>query len=370
MTRPFGNVYKGKRVFITGHTGFKGSWLTLWLLGLGASVTGYSLDIPTKPSNFEALGLRKKIKHVKGDVRDLNSLKKAIDDSSPDIVFHLAAQALARRSYDMPQDTFFTNLGGTVNMLECLRSSGSVEAAVIITSDKCYQNVEKAEGYKESDLLGGNDPYSASKACAEIAAKAYMRSFFSGKNSLKIATARAGNVIGGGDWAEDRIIPDCVRALSKGKSVMIRNPEATRPWQHVLEPLSGYLYLGQYLLERPKMAHGEAFNFGPNEMVAKSVREVMELFLSYWGEGSWKYVPVKDGKKESKLLKLSCAKARSRLGWSSALNFKESIRFTADWYKNYYGKVSAAEELSYNQIDEYVNKAYERNVPWVTGRKR
>lgn len=279
MKRPFGDVYKNKRVFITGHTGFKGSWLSLWLLGLGAEVAGYSVDIPTKPSNFEALNLRKKIKHIKGDVRNLHSLKKAVDDFSPDIVFHLAAQALARRSYDMPQDTFHINLGGTVNLLECLRQSGSVKAAVIITSDKCYQNVEKRQGYREDDILGGGDPYSASKACAEIATKAYIRSFFNGENSVKIATARAGNVIGGGDWAEDRIIPDCVRALSKGETVMIRNPEATRPWQHVLEPLCGYLYLGQYLLEKPKNVSGEAFNFGPDEKIVKSVREVMELFL-------------------------------------------------------------------------------------------
>lgn len=365
MRKLFGGAYRNRRVLVTGHTGFKGSWLTLWLLRLDAEVAGYSKDVPTRPSNFEVLGLRNKIRHIKGDVTDIKRLDKAFRDFSPDIVFHLAAQALARRSYDIPRETFYTNLGGTVNILECLRRSDSVKAAVVVTSDKCYQNIEQEAGYREGDRLGGGDPYSASKACAEIAAAAYMHSFFKENGRLNIATARAGNVIGGGDWAEDRIIPDCVRAISRGKDMMMRNPDATRPWQHVLEPLSGYLFLGQRLLQRAEGVNGEAFNFGPDEKVIKSVREVIELFLSYWGEGAWEYRPLKDGKKESKLLRLCCEKAHSRLGWAAALDFEECVRMTAEWYKNYYARNKDMAGVANSEIDQYVERAAGKGLPWI-----
>ena len=244
----FENIYKGKRVLITGHTGFKGSWLCTWLLDLGATVAGFSVDIPTEPSHFEALGLSARIENFKGDVRNKSSLDEAMNKFRPDIVFHMAAQSLVRKSYEDPILTFETNSIGTLNLLDCLRDHPSVIAAILITSDKCYENVEWIWGYRENDRLGGKDPYSASKACAEIISKVYMETFFKEKGP-SIATTRAGNVIGGGDWALDRIVPDCARAWSKGEKVEIRNPNATRPWQHVLEPLSGYLVLGQKLLQ-------------------------------------------------------------------------------------------------------------------------
>lgn len=366
----FGGVYNGKRVLVTGHTGFKGSWLSLWLDRLGADVAGYSIGIPSKPSHFEVARLRKRITHVAGDVRDLRHLKKVFDDFSPEVVFHLAAQALARHSYDTSQETFDTNLMGTVNVLECLRATPSIKAAVFVTSDKCYQNVERDRGYAEDDALGGDDPYSASKACAEMAARAYYMSFFRKSGTARIATARAGNVIGGGDWAKERIIPDCVRALSIKEVVSLRNPEATRPWQHVLEPLGGYLFLGEHLLKRPNCVNGQAFNFGPSERAARPVREVIELFFQNWGGGRWRQCAVKDGKKESKLLQLRCGKALSRLGWRSVLNFNECIALTADWYREYYGGARKMDACSGRQIDEYVAKAADRRLPWAAGRVR
>ncbi|MBN2453533.1 MAG: CDP-glucose 4,6-dehydratase [Candidatus Omnitrophica bacterium] len=361
----FGGVYKNRRVMVTGHTGFKGSWLCLWLLKLGAKVAGYSIDVPTSPSNFEILGLKDRIKHVNGDIGDIGSLRKAIRDFSPDIIFHLAAQSLARYSYDVPLETFHTNMGGTVNLLECLRSSGSVKAAVIVTSDKCYQNFELERGYREDDVLGGEDPYSSSKACAELATRTYMKAFFTGGDSIRIATARAGNVIGGGDWAKDRVIPDCVRAFSAGKKMIVRNPDATRPWQHVLEPLGGYLLLGEHLLRGRGKISGEAFNFGPNSEIVKSVREVLKLFIRHWGGGSWKYKPLNDGKKESKLLRLCCDKALERLGWSAVLNFEESIDMTADWYKAYYGGYADMSDFSRSQIEQYIKKAIDNRASWA-----
>lgn len=366
----FGDVYKGRRVLVTGHTGFKGSWLSLWLTRLGAEVCGYSLGVPTKPSNFEAISLRSRIRHVTGDVRDIGKLKRSFDKFSPDIVFHLAAQPIARKSYDVPDGTFSTNVIGTVNVLECVRTHPSVKACVIVTSDKCYQNVERDTGYAEGDRLGGDDPYSASKACAEIASSSYFRSFFSGRKAQGIATARAGNVIGGGDWAPDRIVPDCVRALSRKRDIVVRNPSATRPWQHVLEPLSGYLYLGQYLISKPERFSGEAFNFGPNEKSARSVREVIDAFVSRWGGGHWAHKPLTDGKKESRLLQLCCEKAKRELGWRSVLSFDECVSYTADWYKRYYSSRRGMDAMSITQIDRYVSKAEDAGIGWATGRIR
>lgn len=361
----FVGVYKDKRILVTGHTGFKGSWLCLWLLKLGAKVAGFSLYLPSKPCNFEVINLKEKINHYEGDIRHVEELKRVFEDFRPQIIFHLAAQPIVRRSYDEPRLTFDTNLGGTVNVLECIRSYSFIQAVVIITSDKCYRNVEWDWGYRENDSLGGDDPYSASKACAELACRAYIKSYFNTNTSPKVTTTRAGNVIGGGDWAQDRIIPDCVKAWSKGKKPIIRNPEATRPWQHVLEPLSGYLWLGASLIKKPENIAGEAFNFGPNTKVIKPVCELINLFLKFWGEGEWERAPVECEKKESTLLKLCCDKALHRLGWHSILSFEEAVRLTAEWYKNYYSKNGDIFQFSCSQIDYYVKKAMEQNVSWI-----
>ena len=362
----FGNVYKSKCILITGHTGFKGSWLSIWLTYLGAKVIGYSAYLPSDPCNFEVCNLQNHITHIEGDVRDIEKMTDVFSAYKPDIVFHLAAQAITRRSYDIPQETFFTNLGGTVNVLECIRKSDSVKAAVIITSDKCYQNVEWVWGYRESDRLGGDDPYSASKACAEIASHSYIKSFFSRDDVPKVATARAGNVIGGGDWAVDRIVPDCVRAFSIGKSLELRSPNATRPWQHVLEPLSGYLWLGANLLRNAKKAAGESFNFGPLSDVNMSVEDLIRNVAKVWGDGKWH---VSDnsivGKKEATLLKLDCDKAMHYLNWHAVLSFEETVRMTADWYKAFYDGQRDMYSFTVMQVEKYAGLAQKQGLAWL-----
>ncbi|NQT81301.1 MAG: CDP-glucose 4,6-dehydratase [Candidatus Aminicenantes bacterium] len=364
--RLFRDVYRDKRVLVTGHTGFKGSWLSLWLQNLGANVAGFSLYLPSDPCNFEILNLREHITHYRGDICNIKELNNVIKDIKPQIIFHLAAQPITRRSYDDPKLTFDTNLGGTVNLLECVKSFPSVQAVVIITSDKCYQNVEWAWGYRENDRLGGDDPYSASKACAEIASHSYIRSFFSKPNSPRISTVRAGNVIGGGDWAIDRIIPDCVRAFSKGESLEIRSPKATRPWQHVLEPLSGYLWLGTNLLQKNEKVLGESFNFGPTSDVNRSVEELIRDFAKIWGEGKWYISNTNDRKKqESSLLKLNCDKALYYLGWHSVLSFKETVKMTSNWYKAFYNGEKDMYSFSLKQIGEYINLAREKRLRWT-----
>lgn len=366
----FYGAYKGKKVLVTGHTGFKGSWLAMWLLKLGAKVGGFSLYLPSKPCNFEAVKLAEKICHYEGDVRDSEALSKVFKALKPEIVFHLAAQSIVRKSYDIPKTTFDTNLSGTVNILECIKRHPFVKAAVIITSDKCYDNVEWEWGYRENDRLGGDDPYSASKACAEIACRAYLRSFFALPSKARIATARAGNVIGGGDWAQDRIVPDCIRAWSKGGVALVRNLISTRPWQHVLEPLSGYLLLGANLIKDPKNTAGEAFNFGPNSKVFQSVQELVELLLEFWGKGSWEYAPLIKAKKESTLLKLCCDKALHLLGWHATLDFNDTVKLTAEWYKNYYSKQKDVYNFSYSQIDYYVDRARKEGLAWAGGKSK
>ena len=368
---PFYDLYRGKRVFVTGHTGFKGSWLCAWLLKLGASVAGYSLNIPTSPSNFEVLNLGEKLKDIRGDIRDLNHFKKTVHEFSPDIVFHLAAQAITRLSYDIPQETFHTNLIGTVNVLECIRNAESVKAAVIITSDKCYQNVEWVWGYRENDRLGGDDPYSASKACAEIASRSYMKSFFSKKEAAEIATARAGNVIGGGDWAADRIVPDCMRAFSKGELLEIRIPHATRPWQHMLEPLSGYLWLGANLLQRNEKVSGESFNFGPLSDVNRGVEELIRCLAENWKGSRWRISHGNnDDKKESTLLKLNCDKALYYLNWQAVLSFKETVNMTADWYKAFYNSERDMFGFTIKQIAAYSDLAKKCGLEWCSEKKK
>lgn len=362
----FEEIYRGRRVLVTGHTGFKGSWLSLWLIELGAKVTGFSKYMPSHPCHFEVTNLKERLTHCEGDIRDIEELKKIFKKTQPEIIFHLAAQPIVRESYSAPKVTFDTNLGGTVNILECIKENPCIEAAVIITSDKCYENVGWDWGYRETDRLGGEDPYSASKACAEIACKAYFKSYFGMDNAPRIATTRAGNVIGGGDWAQDRIIPDCVKAWSEGRTPIIRKPEATRPWQHVLEPLSGYLWLGACLLKKRDELTGESFNFGPNSDVVKSVRELVNLFLKYWGEGDWKYIP-EENKKEASLLKLSCDKALKRLCWKPLLSFEETIAWTAQWYKQYYSHNQQLYSYAASQINQYIHKGIEQGLAWTIG---
>ena len=361
----FSNTYRNRRVLVTGNTGFKGSWLCQWLLSLEAQVAGYSLDIPTHPSNFEALHLESQIKHVSGDIRDRAALQKAFDSFQPEIVFHLAAQALTRRSYDDALLTFETNTMGTLNVLECIRNQNSVNAAVIITSDKCYRNDEWVWGYRENDPLGGNDPYSASKGCAELISKSYMQSFLK-SDGAAVATTRAGNVIGGGDWASDRIIPDCVRAWSKGEQVKVRNPSARRPWQHVLEAISGYLCLGASLLNGAEFARNEAFNFGPSSSVIQSVEEIISELAKHWNTAKWKVETDGDSNKhESTLLKLNCDKALHYLNWQAILSTTEMIDFTSLWYKTYYSSPNLIPQLTKGQIEEYTFLAAEKKLPWA-----
>ena len=362
----FENIYHDRPVLVTGHTGFKGSWLSSWLLDLGAIVAGFSANIPTKPSHFEVLRLTDRIEHFEGDVRNKGSLQKAIDKFCPEIVFHFAAQSLVRKSYEDPALTFETNSIGTLNLLECLRNQPSIKAAVLITSDKCYENVEWLWGYRENDRLGGKDPYSASKACAELISRVYMESFFK-KNGPNIATARAGNVIGGGDWASDRVVPDCVRAWSEKKPIITRNPKATRPWQHVLEPLGGYLTLGQKLFSGNSTCKNQSFNFGPQEKITQPVGDLIAEMTQYWpGAESKVQQDIDPSKSESTLLKLNCEKSSQFLQWRAVLDFSETVRMTGEWYQAFYNeKQTSIIETTSKQIQEYTEKATQSNLAWT-----
>ncbi|MBF0516642.1 MAG: CDP-glucose 4,6-dehydratase [Nitrospirae bacterium] len=358
----FEGVYAGRRVLVTGHTGFKGSWLTLWLLGLGAKVAGFSSYLPSEPCNYEVLKLNKRIHNFEGDIRDYASLSAAFESFQPEIVFHLAAQPIVRLSHEDPLLTFGTNVQGTANCLQCIKNSKSVRAAVVITSDKCYRNVEWPWGYRENDTLGGDDPYSASKACAEMIFKSYAASFFLGTDAPRLATARAGNVIGGGDWARDRIIPDCVKAWSHGREAVIRNPNATRPWQHVLEPLSGYLQLGARLLST-ECASGDAFNFGPDARADHSVGELIGEFMAHWGVCLMRHEGAEI--RESSLLKLCCDKALRQLNWYAALDFRQTVELTAIWYKAFYEGKDDMFEFSLRQISHYIGQAQKKSISWA-----
>jgi len=328
--------YKNKRVLVTGHTGFKGSWLSLWLKELGAEVVGYALDPDAPRGPFVLSNLSSSIFDVRGDIRDFDKLKRRFNEYSPEFVFHLAAQPLIREGYRNPKETYDVNIGGTVNVLEACRSSRSVRVIINVTSDKCYENKERTRGYRETDLLGGHDPYSSSKACSEIVTTAWRRSFFS-PETLKshgkaLSSARAGNVIGGGDWAKDRILPDCVRALEDGRPIDIRNPRAIRPWQHVLEALGGYLLLGARMAGSPRKYSG-AWNFGPAPSSAVSVQMLVELAIESWGGGTWRRSAEKAKPHEAGLLTLDTYKARSELGWKPCLEIKQAVRDTIIWYK-------------------------------------
>ena len=366
----FNNIYQGKRVLVTGHTGFKGSWLCVWLKELGAEVMGYSLDPPSEPNNFDACRLADRIDHRHGDVRDHGRLLSIFGDYQPEIVFHLAAQALVRSSYEDPKGTFDTNACGTVNVLEAVRLTPDVRVMVNVTSDKCYENREWVWGYRENDPLGGYDPYSASKGCAELIFGAYNRSFFSqmaGGRSVGAASCRAGNAIGGGDWGRDRLIPDCVRALYAGLPAGIRNLRSIRPWQHVLELLSGYLWLGACLWNAPEEFSG-AWNFGPAAGDCGSVQEIVARFIEIWGSGTWEDLSDPLAVHEASLLTLCCDKAMSRLGWTTALSLEQALALTVDWYKQYcqnsgetdmYGVCTA-------QLRYYADQARDRKLAWAT----
>lgn len=364
-TTLFGGAFRNRRVLVTGHTGFKGSWLAYWLLDLGAEVAGYSLYLPSDPCNFEVLGLKNRIRDFVGDVRDANELQRTFDEFEPEVVFHLAAQPIVRASYENPKLTFDTNLGGTVNVLESVRATSSVKTAVFITSDKCYENVEWEYGYREMDRLGGKDPYSASKACAEIAIRSYALSFLL-SGGKQIASTRGGNVIGGGDWARDRIVPDCARAWADGGTPSVRNPLSTRPWQHVLELLSGYLWLAARLeADKPGIA-GEAFNFGPAPEVNQPVARLIDEMRRSWPAPDWK-TDFRDGeaKPEAGLLKLCCDKAMARLGWRALLSFEETVAMTALWYRHYYERNVDMTKYTDQQLSEYVSIARSRGAPWT-----
>lgn len=329
---PFGGAYAGRRVLVTGDTGFKGSWLTAWLCDLGASVAGYALAPPTTPSLFGLIGLDAEVAHVTGDVRDLGVLSTAVAAFRPELVFHLAAQPLVRASYGDPRGTFETNVMGVVNLLEAVRGCPSVRVVVNVTSDKCYENRETRHAYREGDALGGYDPYSASKGGSELVTAAYRRSFFGLSSSVCLATARAGNVIGGGDWAADRLVPDCVRALVAGREIVVRRPAAVRPWQHVLESLSGYLWLGARLLGDGHRYDG-AWNFGP-DAAAVPVADVVKEFIAAYGSGSWRVAePLDEQFHEAGLLLLDCAKSRDELGWTGVWDTSTAVRRTAAWYR-------------------------------------
>ena len=344
-------TFAGKRVLITGDTGFKGSWLSMWLNQHGASVHGYAFPPDGAKSHFSLLGLGTLIQHEDGDIRDKEHLLKYFEEVQPQIVFHLAAQAIVRRSYREPKETFDTNIGGSVNVLECVRLTPSVQSLVYITSDKCYRNREIAVGYTEEDELGGHDPYSASKAGAEIVFAAYNESFFKNRPNFGAASARAGNVIGGGDWSEDRIIPDCIRALQSNEPIVLRHPGATRPWQHVLEPLSGYITLGARLLQNPHSAIG-SWNFGPPESAVHSVEDLARECIRVWGSGTVSIEPDNDQLHEAMLLKLNCTKARDFLQWSPRWDFTATIRETISWYRAIYDGQSAV-EIGCEQLKNY-----------------
>ena len=364
----FNNIYKDKKVVVTGNTGFKGAWLTIWLLRMGARVYGISNGVPTNPSLFENLQLAEKIEHRTADIRDFAAVREIIHAVRPDFLFHLAAQPIVGFSYTDPVGTIATNVLGTTHILESLRLADFSCNAVIITSDKCYDNVEWVWGYRESDRLGGKDPYSASKGGAELIIKTYYHSFFKqSPQAIKIVSVRAGNVIGGGDWADKRIVPDCFRAWSEGRTVTIRSPRATRPWQHVLEPLSGYLCAGQALGENNPQVNGGAYNFGPAEIRNYSVIELLREISNHWTfqDGAEKFIVEDDaGFHEAGLLKLNCDKAAAHLQWNSVLNFNETAGFTADWYDRFYHKNEDMFAFSNEQIEQYLHKAREQNLTW------
>lgn len=348
VTRP---DWRGVRVLVTGHTGFKGGWLSLWLESLGAEVHGIALAPTTTPALYEAVGLHRVVRSVECDVRDQRGFSSAVEAAAPTVVFHLAAQPLVRESYQSPVETYETNVMGTVHLLEAVRRTPTVRAVVVVTTDKCYENREWLWGYREDEPLGGYDPYSSSKACTELVAAAYARSFFSASDAPAIATARAGNVVGGGDWAADRLVPDFVRAVSENRPMVIRNPLAIRPWQHVLDPLSGYIRLAERLLTDPAVARG-AWNFGPSDEDAREVGWVADQIAERWGDDARWTLDDREHPHEARLLKLDCSKARALLGWAPRLRLSDALAWTVKWYREYYGGIDVL-ALCRAQIHDY-----------------
>lgn len=363
----FNNIYYGKRVLITGNTGFKGSWLSTWLTMLGAEVYGFSNGIPTKPSMFEVLDLESRIHHHNGDIRNREEMITYVQEVHPDFIFHLAAQAIVSESYKNPFDTITTNVVGTASVLEAIRTIEWPCTCVLITSDKAYDNVEWIWGYRETDALGGKDVYSGSKGAAELTIKCYWKSFISAMPNIRFGVARAGNVIGGGDWAKDRIVVDCMKAFSQGDSVEIRCPDSTRPWQHVLEPLSGYLNLGWYLFEG-RSENGEAYNFGPRAEQTKTVLDLTKDLATAWGLNAENMVRVTGNIpfSEATLLKLNCDKALAYLHWHSTYHYEQCIKAIADWYKAFYvDRVDDMYSLTIDQIKAYMSEAAKEQLVWA-----
>ena len=358
MKDTFNGFYAGKRVLVTGHTGFKGSWLSIWLHALGADVIGVGLDPYTEKDNYVLSGIGNSLKaDLRGDIRNGAKMKEIFAQFQPEIVFHLAAQPLVRLSYAIPVETWQTNVLGTLNVMEAIRAAGSVKVAVMITTDKCYENRERMTAYKEDDPFGGYDPYSSSKGACEIAIQSWRRSYFNPedygkKHHVSLASVRAGNVIGGGDWAKDRIIPDCIRALEAGHPVEIRSPKAVRPWEHVLEPLSGYLLLAQKMWEQPT-AYCEGWNFGPEPEAVSTVWEVAEELLRHFGRGELKDISDPEALHEAKLLMLDITKAKTRLGWRPRLDLEGTMALTADWYKRY--AMEDVLSLCCEEIEKYLD---------------
>jgi CDP-glucose 4,6-dehydratase len=366
---PLSDFFRSKKIFITGHSGFKGSWLVVWLKLLGGRVYGYALDPPTSPSLFTAVNVASMMEeNWVADVREYSTLTSALQQAQPDIVYHFAAQPLVRESYLEPRDTFETNVIGTVNILDAIRKVPSVKVCIVVTSDKCYRNREWEYSYREEDEIGGVDPYSASKACTELVTSAYRTSFLSTERgrAIGLATVRAGNVIGGGDWAKDRIISDCILSLQAGNSIKVRNPQAMRPWQHVLEPLSGYLWLAAKLWSHPEK-YSEAWNFGPASDDWHSVREMADMVVSEWGSGDWTDISEAGAPHEAGLLRLSIDKAQSRLGWMPIWRLHKAVCQTINWYKSFYSMATPTQLLMACEtaIKEYSNEAHDRGIEWA-----
>ena len=364
MPVQFGNIYQGKKILLTGHTGFKGSWLALWLTQLGAEVIGVSKDLPSEPNHFSLLKLS--LTDLRGNILDQNFLTETLSTHKPDLIFHLAAQAIVRRSYNDPLTTYATNVMGTLHLFEAVRQSALQTGIVNITTDKCYENREDGEAYKETDPMGGFDPYSSSKGCSELLSASYRNSFFhpneyEKSHTVLLATARSGNVIGGGDWAEDRLIPDIIRATAKKETTEIRNPHAVRPWQHVLEPLSGYLLLGEKLLGKEKK-YASAWNFGPDSEQSKTVSQVIESAQKSWPDITVKFSENTQNPHEATLLTLDSSKAQTKLGWKNVWQYDEGMKHTIEWYKKFY---SAKEVLSLKQLELFLQSAQKSEVTWL-----
>ena len=356
MPESLANFYRGKKVLVTGHTGFKGGWLTFWLKLLGARVLGFALPPETTPNLFTATRIAEGMTSVIGDIRDLAAVSELFNKHQPEIVIHNAAQPLVRRSYREPVETYATNVMGTVHVLEAARHIKSVRAIVVVTSDKCYENREWIWGYRESDPVGGHDPYSSSKGAAELVVAGYRKSFFSANGSASLASARAGNVIGGGDWSEDRLVPDIVRGIASGQPIVIRRPDSIRPWQHVLEPLRGYLLLAQRLYESGR-AFAEPWNFGPRDEDAIPVSNLAERIVGLWGKGALKIEPEPGAVHEATFLRLSCEKAATQLGWRPVLTIDDALDWTVEWYRNYYTNAANACSNTKSQIERYMGVA-------------